>query len=49
MSGIPLVNSAIRAYEQTKASSRVVKVCVIFFLALYWDELMRGFFFEVWS
>ena len=24
---IPLVNSALRAYEQSKASSRVVKVC----------------------
>ena len=26
VSNIPLVNTALRAYEQTKASSRVVKV-----------------------
>ena len=28
MSHIPFVNSALRVYEQGKASSRVVKVCV---------------------
>ena len=30
VSTIPLVNSALRAYEQSKASSRVVKVCCQF-------------------
>lgn len=27
VSGLPIVNTALRAYEQSKASSRVVKVC----------------------
>lgn len=27
VSNLPLVNTALRAYEQGKASSRVVKVC----------------------
>lgn len=29
MSSLPIVNTALRAYEQGKASSRVVKVCVL--------------------
>ena len=30
VSNIPLVNTALRAYEQSKASSRVVKVCPLY-------------------
>lgn len=34
VSHLPIVNSALRAYEQSKASSRVVKVCVYFIASL---------------
>ncbi|THH11396.1 hypothetical protein EW146_g8057 [Bondarzewia mesenterica] len=44
MSTLPIVNTALRAYEQSKASSRVVKVMIIFgFLLLsYGAEMMES-------
>ena len=45
VSTIPLVNTALRAYEQTKASSKVVKVCFFFHISkppLDDSTLIRG-------